>query len=54
LGRHLYKEYISAKGFYYLGRSYRLLLVDGQGENGTARLRLVNGRFTLRRQDPCP
>lgn len=45
------KEYVSGEGFYYLGRSYRLLLVDEWGENGTACLRLVNGRFTLRRQD---
>jgi predicted metal-dependent hydrolase len=45
------KEYVSGEGFYYLGRSYRLLLVDDQGENGASRLRLVNGRFTLRRQD---
>lgn len=45
------REYVSGAGFYYLGRSYRLLLVDDQGENGAARLRLVNGRFTLRRQD---
>jgi predicted metal-dependent hydrolase len=45
------KEYVSGEGFYYLGRSYRLLLMDDQGENGAARLRLMNGRFTLRRQD---
>jgi predicted metal-dependent hydrolase len=45
------KEYVSGEGFYYLGRSYRLFLVDDQGVNGAARLRLSNGRFTLRRQD---
>jgi predicted metal-dependent hydrolase len=45
------KEYVSGEGFNYLGRSYRLLLVDDQGKNGVARLRLMNGRFTLRRQD---
>lgn len=45
------KEYISGEGFYYLGRSYRLLLVDSQGAHGVSRLRLTNGRFTLRRED---
>src|SRR4051794_12678910 len=30
------KEYVSGEGFYYLGRSYRLLLVDNQGDNGAA------------------
>jgi predicted metal-dependent hydrolase len=45
------KEYVSGEGFYYLGRSYRLLLVDDPPQNGVARLRLVNGRFTLQRQD---
>src|SRR5690242_11132503 len=39
------KEYVSGEGFYYLGRSYRLSLVDGQGENAASRLRLANGRF---------
>ncbi len=45
------KEYISGEGFFYLGRSYRLLLVDGVDGKDAAGLRLVNGRFTLRRKD---
>ncbi len=39
------KEYVDGEGFLHLGRSYRLKLVDAQ----TAPLKLVNGRFTLRR-----
>lgn len=39
------KEFVSGEGFSYLGRSYRLLLVDGQEEP----LKLVAGRFRLRR-----
>lgn len=38
------KEFVSGEGFSYLGRSYRLLLAEGQ----TAPLRLANGRFHLR------
>lgn len=38
------KEFVSGEGFPYLGRSYRLLLVEGQ----EAPLRLANGRFCLR------
>lgn len=39
------KEFVGGEGFLYLGRSYRLKLVDEQD----VPLRLVNGRFTLRR-----
>lgn len=39
------KEYVDGEGFLYLGRSYRLKLVDGQEEA----LKLVGGRFRLRR-----
>lgn len=38
------KEFVSGEGFAYLGRSYRLLLVEDQ----EAPLRLANGRFRLR------
>jgi hypothetical protein len=39
------KEFVSGEGFPYLGRSYRLLLVDDQ----EVPLRLEAGRFKLRR-----
>ena len=39
------KEYVTGEGFYHLGRKYRLKLVD----DGTASLRLLNGRFLLPR-----
>lgn len=39
------KEFVSGEGFAYLGRSYRLLLVDAQ----EAPLKLEAGRFRLRR-----
>jgi predicted metal-dependent hydrolase len=42
------KEFVSGEGFYYLGRSYRLLLVDPSNTRGPA-LRLHEGRFMLRR-----
>lgn len=45
------KEYVSGEGFYYLGRSYRLFLVADHPETDSVPLRLVNGRFTLKRQD---
>lgn len=41
------KEYVSGEGFPYLGRSYRLLLVDQQDQP----LRLEAGRFRLRRAE---
>jgi predicted metal-dependent hydrolase len=41
------KEYVSGEGFPYLGRSYRLLLVDEQD----AAVKLEAGRFRLRRSD---
>lgn len=39
------KEYVNGEGFLYLGRSYRLKLVDDQ----QTPLKLVAGRFCLRR-----
>lgn len=39
------KEYLSGEGFYYLGRSYRLKLVDGVKEQPG--LRLYQSRFEL-------
>jgi predicted metal-dependent hydrolase len=42
------KEYVTGEGFYYLGRSYRLLLVDSDNRN-TPALKLHRGRFMLRR-----
>ncbi|WP_199486582.1 M48 family metallopeptidase [Actinomadura logoneensis] len=38
------REFVSGEGFFYLGRSYRLLLV----EEGAAPVRLVRGRLRLR------
>lgn len=40
-----HKEFVDGEGFLYLGRSYRLRLVDEQ----LAPLRLLNGRFLMRR-----
>ncbi|MGZ8220963.1 MAG: M48 family metallopeptidase [Methylobacter sp.] len=39
------KSFVDGEGFLYLGRSYRLKLVDEQ----ETPLKLLNGRFTLRR-----
>ena len=39
------KQYVSGEGFPYLGRSYRLLLVDGQA----AQVKLSQGRFMMAR-----
>lgn len=41
------KQYVSGEGFPYLGRSYRLLLVDEQEVS----LKLEAGRFRLRRSE---
>lgn len=41
------KRYVNGEGFPYLGRSYRLLLVDEQN----VPLKLARGRFRLRRRD---
>ncbi len=47
------KEFISGEGFFYLGRSYRLLLVTpSPAEVSLPALRLHEGRFVLRR-DEC-
>ena len=40
------KEFLNGQGFYYLGRSYRLLLVANEG--GVPPLQLSQGRFRLR------
>lgn len=42
------KEFVNGEGFRYLGRSYRLLLVDDQD----VPVRLNRGRFCLRRDAP--
>jgi predicted metal-dependent hydrolase len=39
------RKYVSGEGFFYLGRSYRLLLVD----EAPAPVRLIRGRLELRR-----
>lgn len=39
------KRYVSGEGFPYLGRSYRLLLVDGQ----STPVKLEHGRFKMKR-----
>ncbi|MBN1285624.1 MAG: M48 family metallopeptidase [Anaerolineae bacterium] len=44
------KQYVGGEGFYYLGRSYRLLLVDPDPARAfLPPLRLFQGRFLLRR-----
>jgi hypothetical protein len=42
------KQYVSGEGFSYLGRSYRLLLVDDDQE---VPVKLSGGRFRMRRAD---
>lgn len=37
------KEYVTGEGFQYLGRSYRLLLVDAEADSPTPALRLCGG-----------
>lgn len=41
------KEYVSGETFHYLGRAYRLKIVEGEGKD-TLPLRLHQGRFLLR------
>jgi predicted metal-dependent hydrolase len=41
------KQYVTGEGFYYLGRSYRLMLVEP--EQSLPPLRLYRGRFVMRR-----
>lgn len=41
------KEFVDGEGFLYMGRSYRLKLIDEQD----VPLKLANGRFLLRRRD---
>jgi predicted metal-dependent hydrolase len=43
------KEFVTGEGFYYLGRSYRLLLVPLK--NSVLPLRLHQGRFQLQRDE---
>jgi len=42
------KEYVSGEGFYYLGKKFRLKLIDdGDAAAKTSPLRLLNGRFVM-------
>ncbi|MEJ2724775.1 MAG: SprT family zinc-dependent metalloprotease [Deltaproteobacteria bacterium] len=44
------KEYVTGEGFYYLGKKYRLKLLDPRdGEANLPQLRLLNGRFVMPR-----
>ncbi len=43
----VYREFVSGEGFYYLGRTYKLEIVDAQD----APLKLKNGHFQLRKKD---
>jgi|TARA_R100000501_G_C2624868_1_gene118191 hypothetical protein len=43
----VYREFVSGEGFYYLGRSYKLEIVNDQ----EVPLKLKNGSFRLRKKD---
>ncbi|WKB81367.1 SprT family zinc-dependent metalloprotease [Cellulophaga lytica] len=43
----VYREFVSGEGFYYLGRTYKLEIVDDQDTP----LKLKNGHFLLRKKD---
>lgn len=44
------KEYVTGEGFYYLGKKFRLKLIDGRDvASNTPPLRLLNGRFVMLR-----
>lgn len=46
------KEYVTGEGFHYLGRSYRLLLVEApEDDSSIPALGLRRGRFELRRDE---
>ena len=45
------KDYVTGEGFQYLGRSYRLLLVDAEADSPAPALRLRGGWFELRRDE---
>lgn len=48
---HREKEFVNGEGFSYLGKSYRLRLIDGPSDAGAPPLRLKLGRFELRRDE---
>ncbi len=46
------KEYVTGEGFHYLGKKYRLKIIDaGDVSIKTPPLRLLNGRFLMSRSD---
>lgn len=45
------KDFVTGEGFYYLGRSYRLLLTQPTQSDLTVPLRLHQGRFMLNRAE---